>query len=411
MWQEIRSKFWTPAAPQGILGPLLRKGPMKELEATPGAIPVDKGVTIYKRTPEGSWMLHLAAGGRRERRSLHTRRRDLALRIARARAEELVGRRHGLALASDPSIADLMDLYRTHAKLRNRASTQRLNFDNLKRFLDFLRVRLPKPRALRVSDVEPAALEAYMAARLAKGIKPATINRDRCTLSTFFRRAARRGLIRRNPIEAVDPLPGLKKRLPTTLGPEQISRLLEEAERPVPFHGRGGKGAGNSRERLTPLGDLIRTALNSGLRLGELVHLEWADLDWEGRRLRVVNKEEHQLKDREDRVVGANPALMQLLRRRHGALHHPRWIFPSQAGGLLDRRNLLREFKAAAARAGVPWANFLILRHTALTALARSGAPMLVLREVAGHESTRTTERYYIGSLGGGDWTIPTLGE
>ena len=179
----------------------------------------------------------------------------------------------------------------------------------------------------------------------------------------------------------------------------------------MPFHGRGGKGAGNSRERYTPLHDLILFALNTGARLGEAIYLEWTDVDLEGGLIKILNKPEHLVKDREDRIVRANPILLTMLCRRHAARNaEVRRVFPSMKGAVLDRRNLLREFKIAAKRAGLESANYLVLRHTALTALARSGAPLFVLKEVAGHSSVRTTERYYIGSMGGEGWAVPILG-
>lgn len=383
---------------------------MQTTASTYASVPVDKGISIFQRPGSQTWFLRISRGGKKTRESLHTRRQDLALMIAQRRAEEVLSQRHGVPLARDPLIQDLLKQYKVHIAMRNRPASQRINLDNLKRVMAYIRKLIRQSRPLRVSDFHPEVLESYMRERLQKGISPATINRERSTWASFFGRAARRGILRFNPMKVVDRLPEVRKRLPITLSEEQSNALLAEAAKPVPFHGRGGKGTGNSRSRFTPVHDLVLAALNSGARVGELLHLEWTDIDWTLGRLKIVNKEDHLLKDREDRVVAANELLMEMLRRRQAEFGEQRWVFPSQSGTTLDRSNLLREFKMLAERAGIPWANFNILRHTALTAVARAGAPMAVLREIAGHASSRTTEKWYLGSVGGENWKLPEVG-
>lgn len=377
---------------------------------TTRTIPIDAGVFLYQRRQGGIWHISVAKNGQRERYSLRTWKRDLALQIARQRAEELASVRAGNLPSRDPFIGDLMKLYEAHSKLRNRESTEKLNFDNLKRIFEYVGQQVRPSRPLRLSDFSPDVVEAYMRERIALGIKTSTVNRERSTLHAFFSRASRRRVIRENPISMVDPIPDIRQRIPVTLSAAEIEALLKAAASPVPFHGRGRKGRGGSRDRLTPVHDLVLFALNTGARLGEILHLEWSDLDLDQRLIRIVNKIEHGLKDREDRALRANALLLEVLERRRGKREASRWVFPSQAGGVLERSNVLREFKSVAEKAGIPSANFLILRHTALTSLARCGVPPFVLKEIAGHRSLRTTERYYIGQLGGWEWSPPVLG-
>ncbi len=375
------------------------------------SISIGAGVSLYQRPESDYWVLRVSQGGRKVRTTLRTRSMQQALIIAHQRAEEVLSQVHGVPIANDPHFEGLLKQYREHIELRNRPQTKRLNLDNIARLTTFIRGRLAKPRALRLSDFNPETLETYMKVRLAAGISPATINRERTTWKTLFRRAARRRLIRASPVDLVDPLPEIRHRIPTTLSKDQISRLLEEATRQVPFHGRGGKGQGNGRPRATPMHDLVIVILNSGARLGEIVFLEWCDIDWDLGRLQLRSKPEYLLKDGEDRTISANPLLLETLRRRQkevGEQH--RWVFPSQSGSPYDRRNLLREFKVIAERAEIPDANWRTLRATGLTALARSGASLWVLKEASGHQDVRTTSRYYLASMGGESWALPELG-
>jgi integrase len=375
------------------------------------SIPIDKGVLIFRRKDSSCWYMSVSGGGKRRIQSLHTRDRNYALVIAHQRAEELLSFKNQVILARDPLIDRLFDGYKRRVDLRNTPASRRLQLDNLSRICTYLRERNGVERPLRLSDFSPDALDMYIQQRRALGIKPSTINRERSTWYACFRFAARRRLIRMNPIEVVEPLPEIRRRLPPTITNDQATALLLEAAKDVPCHGRGNKGRGNERPRLTPLHDIIVIALNTGARLGEILYLEWSDIRFQEGQVCILNKDIHQLKNREDRIVKANPLVLNMLTRRWERRDEEvTWVFPSAEETVLDRRNVLREFKLVAARATIPWANFLILRHTALTALAKTGIPPFVLRELAGHASLRTTERYYIGNVGSCDWSPPPIG-
>jgi integrase len=239
-------------------------------------------------------------------------------------------------------------------------------------------------------------------------VSPTTINRELGTLSTFLNFARKRRHIRCNPAERVEPLP-VPKWLPRVLDKKQVRSLLDAADAPVPFHGRGGKGKGNARQRLTPLRDMILFAVNTGARLGEMLYMEWGDVDLKGRAVFFRNKPEHRLKDYADRKVKANRTVLRVLARRKLATQGARWIFPSAVGGVIDRANALRELKGAALAAAVPLANWQALRRTFLTHCAMAGMPPFILKDIAGHSSIRTTETFYVNVGGGGSWAPPSI--
>lgn len=375
-------------------------------------IPIDRGIFLFQRSGAPWWHLSVQRGGKRVKYALHTRNRTHALMIARQRAEELIGATNQVILAQDPLLEQLIPQYKRHIELRNVSSTRRLNLDNLDRICQFIRARLAKDRPLRLSDFSPDTIEEYMKERISAGIAAPTVNRDRSTLYTLFRRAARRRMIRLNPIEAVERIPEVRKRLPGTLSASEVESLLEEAAHEIPLHGRGGKGKGNSRPRLTPLHDLILFAANTGARLGEILHLEWSDVSFDQAEIRIVEKDDHPLKDRIERAVAANPLVLGMLRRRHAARNPEQsLVFPSAKGTLLDRRNILRELRIVSKKVKLEHTTFILLRHTALTALARIGVPPFVLKQIAGHATLRTTERYYIGDVGGRLCIPPCIGK
>jgi integrase len=374
-------------------------------------VQLDKGAWIYKPNGCPIWHLDLSVAGRPRRRvSLHTQNKDHALSLARPLIQDALSERWGVALPTDLSFASFRETYRIHAATRNTPATLTLNLANLDRFLAFLRRRLGARRDVMLSDVCPETIEVYLAERKNAGVKPATINRELATLSVFFNLAKERNHVRSNPAERVRPLPIVRNRLPKTLDPDQVSKLLAQAALPIPCVGRGGKGRGNTRSRRTPLYDMILFTANTGTRLGELLYLEWEDVDLQQGIVSFRCKPEHQIKDREERRFCVNGAVLDMLRRRRLAAGACRWVFPSIVGTPLQREHALREFKAIAQRAEVSWANWQVLRRTFATECAKSGVPAFILKAVLGHTSVSTTERYYIGIAGTSKWVPPVIG-
>ena len=370
---------------------------------------IDKGARLYKPVGCSIWHLDLRHAAQRQRLSLNTQSKEHALTVARQLTQDALSNAWGVAIPREITFEEFLDLYKAHAKVHNAPGTVRLNLEALKRFRVHIATIAPHKQSLRLSDVSPEWIESFKRARLSNGASPTTVHRNLGTLSVFFNLALRQNYLRYNPMKQVPPVPVVKNRIPKTLDRDQINALIAAAESPVPLVGRGGKGQGNTRPRTTPLADAIVFALNTGARLGEMLYLEWNDVDLDAEMVSFRCKAEHMLKDRAERRVRANEAVLAILRRRKLAAAGVRWVFPSAVGGTLERANAFRELKIAAKRAGVPGANFKILRATFATMCAKK-IPPFVLKEVMGHSSIRTTETFYVGNAGGGDWTPPLVG-
>ena len=69
-------------------------------------------------------------------------------------------------------------------------------------------------------------------------------------------------------------------------------------------------------------------------------------------------------------------------------------LFPSETGAYMDSRNLIRSWKRALERIGVPYKKFHTLRHTYATLLIKNGAQLITVSRLLGHASIKTTEIY-----------------
>ncbi len=370
-------------------------------------IHIDRGATIFK---QGScWYLDFNSNGIRSRTALHTRMRDHAITIARDLVQETLSQQWGIPLPKDISFAKFLEIYREYSTSHNAPNTTGKNLLTLRRFQKHAALVRTKS-SFTLADVTPDLVESYKTSRKSEGISAATVNRDLAVISVFFNLAKERNLARVNPIARVRSLPVIKKRVPKTLTSDQVVAILKGAEKPIPNHGPGKKGNGTFRNRKIPLHDMILFAVNTGARLGEILHLEWDDVDLSFGLVSFRCKPEHTLKDREERRVKTNEEVLGMLRRRKLAAGSGRWVFPSSVGTVLRRENALRQLKLVAKRVNVPQATFQMLRRTFATMAARSGVPSFVLREVLGHSSVKTTEGYYIGAAGGSAWTPPIIG-
>ena len=143
------------------------------------------------------------------------------------------------------------------------------------------------------------------------------------------------------------------------------------------------------RVRTRFLRPLVLLALNTGMRRGELLSLEWSRIDFDQRTIRIINAKSIA----GDRVVPMNAAVHSLLFELAMGATSP-FVFPSsrkQGEKLLD---LKKGFKKAVQLAGIPPIRFHDMRHTFATRLVRAGVDIVSVQNLLGHSKITTTARY-----------------
>jgi len=253
-------------------------------------------------------------------------------------------------------------------------------------FLDFLgRDFLAKPIAsIAPGEVDALAVRSFLASLTKRGLSRRSQGRALAAVRGFFRWAAREGIVPANPAQGIRT-PKAPKTLPRHLRPGEIESLLEAPDATEPM-GR--------RDRA-----LLELLYATGLRVGELVSLDWPDLDLAGRTLRVLgkgNKERMVPFGREaERALREWLALWEPLRDPADPEGGEEPVFLSSRGRRLGdrqvRRILDRHTAAAALAAGV---HPHTLRHTFATHLLENGADLRSIQELLGHSSLSTTQKY-----------------
>jgi len=134
----------------------------------------------------------------------------------------------------------------------------------------------------------------------------------------------------------------------------------------------------------------------AGLRCGEMMALEWTDVDL-GKRQMAVRRSDwkgHITAPKGGRVryVPLTVRLTAAL-REHRNLRGPH-VLRADKGGPLTQKMVQDHMRRAARRAGLTKVGVHILRHTFCSHLAMRGAPARAIQELAGHQDLTTTQRY-----------------
>lgn len=212
--------------------------------------------------------------------------------------------------------------------------------------------------------------------------RKSSVARKLSALKRFFRFALQSGAV------TIDPTAGVKtpkrdKQLPVHLSVDDMFRLLEAPDPKTP--------AGR-RDRA-----ILEVAYSCGLRVGELVRLNWTDIDAALGVVRVRGK------GNKERIVPIGKKALEALERYRSSLPQlcggRTWdsdaVFVNQRGGRLTVRSVARAVDSHTLASGVrtkmsPHA----IRHSFATHLLGAGADLRAIQELLGHASLSTTQKY-----------------
>jgi integrase len=132
------------------------------------------------------------------------------------------------------------------------------------------------------------------------------------------------------------------------------------------------------------LPDVIIFALHTGCRRGEILSCEWRQNIDMHRRIVSVQAS----KGGNKKVIPMSETLYQMLLKRSKIRDIAGRVFPIEATTLKD------SFERAVKKAGLEDFHFHDLRHTFATRLIQNGVDLYAVKQMMGHRSIKTTERY-----------------
>jgi integrase len=261
-------------------------------------------------------------------------------------------------------------------------STQRLHWDIVKQFIDqYGDVPLPK---LATRDIDQ-----WTAGMVERGLAEVTICRNTRVISQALSQAVRWNYIRENPVDAAwKASPKSPEITPPT--EEEIARLLEAAD-----------------QQSEDAGMFIHLAVATGARRGELLAIQWSDIDFANSTL-TIDKAIGRAFDHSEHVKGtktgnsrtltldaATMARLRAYRESAGADPSP-FVFVNESGGHWKTKRGDYLWRKAKRDAGIQETRFHNLRHFHATYLLSRGADLPTLGRRLGHGGGgATTLRVY----------------
>lgn len=246
-------------------------------------------------------------------------------------------------------------------------------------------------------------IDAWQQKLRSTGLSEGTIANARRRLSAALEAARKRRIIVENVVLLTDA-PAATAKQACLLDTAQVRSLLSDL--------RGHR-----------LYALYLLAVTLGMRQAELMGLRWSSLNLADGHLVVkeqlqrVEVDGHLVLHRErpkteagKREIPLCPEQISVLAAHQLAQQRERehlgdaWrgedlVFVNEDGAPLERGALLRQFKRALKRAGLPVVSFHSLRHTAGSIMLSNGAQMTAVSNILGHSSPAVTAKIYAHSF------------
>jgi len=269
-----------------------------------------------------------------------------------------------------------------------------------------------KLRALKKTEIEAMYRKLILEGRANKegGLSVKTVKNIALVLHEALAEAVRREYIISNPA-SMAKVPTMR----STQGTKKEIAVLtrEEQKRLMMACGNDVYGTG------------VITILNTGVRLGELLGIQWRDIDFDKRTI-SISKQVNRLKDysqnaeaktrlgiqndtktkKSRRIVAMNDALAEKLQayRERQEMESGLWgskykqldmVFAREGGNYMDPATFRDNYRCILKRAGLKPFTVHALRHTFATRALEAGIPIKVVSNLLGHASVQITMDTY----------------
>jgi integrase len=271
----------------------------------------------------------------------------------------------------------------------------RVSARTLDRYRSIVKCHLvPGLGGIKLSSLSPAMVQRCYSHLIDEGLSAATVQKIHAVLHSSLKHAVRMRLISRNAADDL-ALPKIRRAEITALSDEQVGRLLAAAEG-------------------TPVAVPLLCLLTLGVRRGELLGLQWGDIDFEAGQVSVRRTLEESsagviLKEpktvRGSRTLALPQVTAEALREHRKAQLEMRLrggpgfnagelVFPKADGEPWRPSTFAAACRRVFKRAGLT-CRLHDLRHTMATMLLRQGVHPKVVQERLGHANVSITLDIY----------------
>jgi len=323
------------------------------------------GAIYERKTKKGKirWYLDYrnAKGEREQKLAPHAVTQEDAARALREEVLRAFNSRYGIEDKKSIAFKDFSRLY-----LQDYIMVKRRNWQSDKFRLDALGEYFKDNQDLQ--EITPMAIQGLIKSRQKIGNSGSTINRFLALMKHMFNKAIEEGYLESNPVRKIKLFPEKENRIERVLTKDEEAQLMA--------HSSGY------------LRTILIIALNTGMRLGEILNLKWDQVDFEAGKITVEKS-----KSGKPRAVFINtPLLAELQSIKSLDKKSPYLFFNEQTQKPLTR--VAKSFTMACKKAEIRNLRIHDLRHTFASRLIEKGADIETVRSLLGHCSVAITQRY-----------------
>ena len=318
---------------------------------------------LYKR---GSvWWMSFTHNGEQFRRSTETEDKKLSTRIFdKLKGEIAEGKWFEKLPGDDYTFKDLMDKYLVEHSAVNKAASSHKRDKSLSAHLNKVFGEI------YLTDIAPKMISEYKTTRRNEGASPRTINYELVLMSHTFNLACGEWeLVKENPVKKVEK-EKVRNQIERWLSADEEKRLLKASPK--------------------WLQEIIVFAINTGMRQSEILDLKWSQIDFSRGTLTISEQ-----KNEETDTLPLNKTALMILEEKFKLRKEEvDYVFTSQNGTRMGKRNLFRAFDNARIRAKVQNFRFHDLRHTFATRLVQKGADLYKVQKLGRWKTLSMVTRY-----------------
>lgn len=328
---------------------------------------------IYRRKGSPCWYIRIGNKRYSTKTSSKVRAEDLLHRKEFEHWQHL----HGIDDKTDIYLKNFLENYLNWVAANRRPETLKTYKTIVRHLVRFLE---QYPSIKRVKDVYPTVLEEYKIWRR-KSVKTWTLNNDIKEIKSIFNKAIEWRYIYINPAKNMNYIEITDAKPVRYLSQDEYRKFFEVCS-----------------QDFAEYYPIFYTFVHTGMRRGEILALDWSDIDFKQSIIHIRSKDgfrpkgiDKKSKQSKTRLIPIHDRLRQLLYK----LRQPVGKVFTYRGQPYSDNRLRRALMRITKKAGIKGLTRLHeLRHSYVTFLVKHGVDIYKVKELLGHSDIRDTMRY-----------------